>query len=39
MMEINRECTELILYHQTQHGHPDEHESYPSRDEESSAKI
>ena len=31
MMEINRECTELVLYHQTQLGHSGEHESYPSR--------
>lgn len=38
MMEINRECTELVLFHQHQQAHPDDQESYPSREEESSAK-
>ena len=30
MMEINRECTELVLFHQTQPRQPDEVESYES---------
>jgi hypothetical protein len=39
MMEINRECLGLFLFHQTQPRHPDDEENYASRSKESSAKI
>ena len=39
MMEINRECSELFLFHQTQPQHPDDEERYTSRHEESTPAL